>query len=705
MDGITVAQRRRKRLDGLITLGVSDTVAFIQELTDTLQGATSSRECLERNKTALYQWVHKTSNVKLRKKDVMVLHYRVASMLDMLSPQDTARLASAIVHLDRRLALLYSPLVDQYCDMLEQGLEGAEDDTEMLVSTALMLTSIEIMIRVQSQQDKSIQGSGSRYRVKPQGRESCEMPQIEQGYAAGNNLFDPADSSQAPHQCMYDDNIADDEAYIFKQALRCGQLIASRLARYLEEVETVDLELMILLAQVLGNISIPVATVSETVFRKIDVNAVNETQLCEFIYACALAMDIHKVDIEDVMDECMAKLSKRSIHNDLALDTSGIAKAFHAFYLTGKLDAELMGTLANHILSNKVTFENNADFYRIAIPLAIIGQLSSQDICQWVLTQLASNVEELSKDRSHFLFLLTSIANNIRVVWKPRSKLPLHAVALETDIYEKAEMFLRQQDGEKNYFPSTRAAVLHLIETANSFIKTSSSDEFVQILLLNCVRNFKPDSRVRFELLNECKRRVNEITCGGIPQVLQTLFTLFSPNAPELIEALTIYLDRVLAEITTYNSASTKQIDGSRLFSLTFMQDINLLGNVLSVFDRCNLNRGDLAAQVIEMLERSSFQQLETAENQTLIDVLHYLAFSLDQHDAIDVIAILLQRRLQQGTEFSAGQLAAIAECFIAAPMALNPLRHKGLTEVIRQKATESKGEVKALKKILSKVG
>ncbi|CDR94370.1 hypothetical protein, conserved [Babesia bigemina] len=321
-----------------------------------------------------------------------------------------------------------------------------------------------------------------------------------------------------------------------------------------------------------------------------------------------------------------------------------------------------------------------------------------------MLNQLAFNAEEYTKDTSHFLFLLTTIANSIRVAWKRRTKLPLKAVALETDIYEKAETDLRHQEGEKHYFPSPRSAVLFLIDRANALIKRSSSDEFVQIMLLNCVKSFKPDSRVKFELLNECKRRVNEISCGGIPQVLQTLFTLFSPNAPELVEALVLYLDRVLAEITLHNDPGVLQIEGSRLFEISFLQDVNILGNVLSIFDRCNLNRGDLATQVAEMMERSNFQQLDGASVQALIDLLHYIAFSVDRHEAIDVMAILLQQKLEGGAQVSSGQLAAIAECFVAAPMTLNPLRHQGLIQAIKQKANSSSGDAKALQAILKRI-
>ncbi|KAK1936389.1 hypothetical protein X943_003152 [Babesia divergens] len=310
----------------------------------------------------------------------------------------------------------------------------------------------------------------------------------------------------------------------------------------------------------------------------------------------------------------------------------------------------------------------------------------------------------MHKLTTHFLFLLTSIANNVKVVWKKRGTLPLRAVALETDIYEKAETFLRQQEGEKTYFSSPRAAMLFLIERANENIKTSSADEFVQLLLLNCARNFKPDSRIKFELLNECKRRVREIPCSGIPQVLQTLFTLFSPNAPELVEAFALYLDRITTEITIYNRGRAIPAEGYTSPVLTFLEDVNLLGNILATLDRCNLNRADLAVQVVEMFERHNYKQLEKANFQGLIDVLHYLAFSLDQHDAIDVVAIVIQQRLEEGVDASAGQLAAISECFIAAPLALNPLRHQALIHAIRHRANESKGNKKVLEDILDKL-
>lgn len=78
--------------------------------------------------------------------------------------------------------------------------------------------------------------------------------------------------------------------------------------------------------------------------------------------------------------------------------------------------------------------------------------------------------------------------------------------------------------------------------------------------------------------------------------------------------------------------------------------------------------------------------QLENSNFQGLIDVLHYLAFSLDQHDAIDVVAIVIQQRLEEGVDASVGQLAAISECFIAAPLALNPLRHQALIHAIRHR-------------------
>ncbi|GFE54107.1 G-type lectin S-receptor-like serine threonine kinase At4g27290 isoform X1, putative [Babesia ovis] len=692
----TAESRQHIRLEKLITLGVKDSVDLIQQLAQPT-GTSCSKECLRSNLKTLSQWISTKPNPKWKPKDIRILKYRITSILDLLSLQDTAKVAAALAHIDTRLDPLYKPIVEHYCKhvLIQDAIMGNPED--MMVSTGIMMTSIEMFARIQSQKQTHDTLTKLPDSIKTTNTNTSLLGVGQLSPAVGETNRSEVD------WCHY------------------IKLLGNILKQSLTDLDT---DILLLLADVMGNISVPLPGVCESVFMRVDLAKLDRTALSNFINVSALAMNIHKVDLNTILEECITHITSDlrctnmkldtsgqydcklndSEHSDCKLDTSSVAKIFHALYLSGKLDNKLVEVLANHIVTTKAVFSNNADFYRTAIPLAITGQLGSQNICQWVLHYLASNADELSKDRSHFLFLLTTVANSVEITWKTREKLPLHAVALETDIYEKAEMFLRQQDGDKNYFPSTRAAVIYLIDRANSYIKSSAHDEFVQILLLNCVKKFKPDSRIKFELLNECKKRVNEISCGAIPQVLQTLFTLFSPNAPELIDVMVLYLERVLAELTIYNSDGTKQIEGTRLFTLTFMQDINLLGNMLAIFDRCNLNRGDLATQVVKMLERSNYRQIESADQQTLIDVLHYLAFSLDHHDAIDVIAIVILQKIKDGAEFSAGQLAAIAECFIAAPMALNPLKHPGLLKAIRERANDAKGEVKALKKILEKL-
>ncbi|KAK1443479.1 hypothetical protein BgAZ_203550 [Babesia gibsoni] len=690
-----VVKRAYKPLDTLLTLGVRGTVDYIKGLACPSNESASDRECLETNVCGLAEGKSPQGTIKIRNKDAKILKDRIGSIIDFLSFSDATKLMFAISQLEQLQAYTAKEIAEhviKLCETLSLNDEGGN----CAISLALALTSLEHIARKQAEiRIKGVTNSTTRPQLAKNFNEKLE----------DHSLYADSDVRIPLHADSYNHEISVLESQIMPQDhMHYGKILVSKIAECVEASTNIDVNTLILLVQAMANTSIPAAEESETIIRRVPVDDLNHLQLCTYIHESAVVMNMQKIAIGDIIEKCMAKLGRYAATDIVQFTEACISQAFHAFYLTGNMDTNLMFTLANHMASNRVSFKKSKDFYRIGIPLSITGQLSSEPICLWLLNQLAANVSEFSKETSHFIFLLTSIANNVKMVWKRSNKLSLQSVSLETDIYEKAETYLRQQEGERAYFSSPRAAMLFLIEKANSMISSSSGDDFLQILLLNCAKNFKADSRIKFELLKECKKRVKEIPCRGVPQVLQTLFVLFSPNAPELVEVLTLYMDRIITEIECYNDEAVKQLEGTSMLSLSFLEDINIMGNVLAILDRCNLNRGDLAMKVIEMLERTKYKQLESATFQALVDLLHYLSFSLDKHDAIDIIAILIQQRLKSGTEASDGQLAATAECFIAAPLALNKHRHKGLIEEMQKRAKESKSASNALNDILNRL-
>ncbi|CDR94369.1 hypothetical protein, conserved [Babesia bigemina] len=296
--GIPTTKAARRQLHELLDLGVTDTVAFIKEIAAPLTEAMDNRECLARNAAALAHTKSPCTPNKLRSKDVRVLKYRIRSLIHLLSPQDTAMLACALAHLDSRLGIMARPLIKHYIRALEEDTAHSINPGDTVVSLALMLTSLEMFVRTHSQQLKQVADGGHSERENDAERAANDDTSGDVVTEAGNYACNvPVRESigePLPGEAEVPLTVHDKFHY--------GAIMTTMLADCLKADEVNDVELMLLLAQCMGNISVPAALPSELVVQKVDLRDLDDNQLCKFTHACASIMTLHHVNLDGVIE-------------------------------------------------------------------------------------------------------------------------------------------------------------------------------------------------------------------------------------------------------------------------------------------------------------------------------------------------------------------------------------------------------------------
>eukprot|EP00371_Babesia_bovis_P002200 XP_001610847.1 hypothetical protein [Babesia bovis T2Bo] len=92
-----------------------------------------------------------------------------------------------------------------------------------------------------------------------------------------------------------------DLSSMFKWLQTCAIQLSSTLERYLQMIGTRDNTYLLPIAQLMGTITLQLPTMCEYVFSNVNLDVMDGTELHDFIHACALSMNIHQVDLSNVI--------------------------------------------------------------------------------------------------------------------------------------------------------------------------------------------------------------------------------------------------------------------------------------------------------------------------------------------------------------------------------------------------------------------
>ncbi|KAK2196774.1 hypothetical protein BdWA1_002023 [Babesia duncani] len=645
-----------KSLEALVVANVEQTVDFILSCTE--QNDPSLEGCIKSNLKSLN--LNQKDSIKLNKHHVNVIVARIESLIDIFNPTQLSQLTWALLNSDKRFHGTTILLIHKYCESIPQVTQLNSES--LLMTNTLVLSNILYAKLVKDPPLISYQ---------------------ENKKVISKNL------NQLENKALKDDM----DTLKTKLVQSCNDCL-----KYLHTSGGAN-NLMLQLLQTfslkgsLGEQLIP------GLLERVKIDEMDTSQLVDFVHSCGLSKYNYGIECDAM---CLATFDMIATKSNF--DTCNIPKLFHSFYLSGYFTHPIFFKLVKHVIDNEIEFTNSTDFYRVAFPLAISQVIIEDAVGKWLLLEFAKRADEYAKLKSPFLFILTRLSGSLLLSKRVKSTSDLHldGIDFENDIYEKAEMYLRQADGIRTtYFPSDRAALLFLFEKALSFCSDCNNDEFIQLLQAHCTRAIRHSTRTKLVLLKECRKRVNEINCGGISQVMQSLLWLFGQNNPDVINVAEMYMHRILAELTLYNNKEIT-METESIYSVSFLNDIGQLAFILWALDRCNLNSPQVAKEVGSLIS-NNYNMLTSADTSHIVDIMHYMAFSLKEHEALDVLAMALHAQLKQKAKMHAKDLVVILEAFVACPINLNYARHRELVQEIQKLASNARGDEKS-KSTLDKI-
>ncbi|EKX73950.1 hypothetical protein BEWA_039880 [Theileria equi strain WA] len=566
------------------------------------------------------------NKVKLRTKLVKILTHRILSVKDHFSPSQLSRLIFAICNSDMKFA----PLLDELCQTYLQHCENRKFDAlnslneservsflacseyaqrnSKLGSTALVIDESIIRHLLVLSSISLYRKNTTAITVHHKGSDSCtENPPTKEPTAKPN----PLNST--------DDLLRRAEARLLSFV---EEQINSNLSR-----ETILLSLQTMIIYDGSNEGIV-----KKLLQIVNVDDFTISELCTLMHSCTLLSKISDNRIHTTIESALERITKM-VREGARLPTSELSQMFHFFYLSGRLEHELMDELCNIAVKEHVKFDNNTEFYRTTFPLAVSNKLRLPDVGKWILHEMASNSNRYILDISQFLFMLTSVGSAIKL---EKNTKPLD---FEDDIYEKALMYLKGSF----YFPSNKSALKHLFEKALEVLPKCTGDQFVQFTQAFTHPIVKRDTRLKLQLLKECRDRVNTINPGGILHVVEFILWLYGKNT-DAITAVNLYKEKALSDITAYNVGGL--VAETTIYMDSFLTDVSILSNLVYLFNWCDLNSPDLALEVATLISANDCKMIYNATLGQLSQIFHYLACSMPKHEVYDVLAIMILDRL-----------------------------------------------------------
>ncbi|UKJ88229.1 hypothetical protein MACJ_000673 [Theileria orientalis] len=624
--------------DSILNLNLDDSIDFIHVfLTNTEY---CPKNCLVHNLNSLSS--DSIDCIRLKPKDSSSINHRILSFDDLLNFTHLSKLISAITNSDRRLWILVPHLTKLFLEK-EYHSSELESTKNYLYSQFVVLTSLLVFKRNSLNLSVTLIGnSGSRIKLADKSFSLENFPELE--YKVLKNI----------------------------------ELILSRDELCLNNEEC------LLFLKTLSLVTNANDNVVKSLTSHIEVNNISLGQMCSFLHTLSLLPVSETLSFVDLSKTTLERITE-SVKSGVELAKSSIPEICHYFYLTGDLEHEMLDIMFDDIVHRRIEFECARDFYRVTFPLAISGRTSSPELSKWILNQLATRCDTYINDVSKFLFVLMSVASSIKIDYsKPKLDENLKTMDIETDIYEKALMYLNEST-RGPYFPSERSALLYLFDKAMELLEKCNDHQFVQLTQALTHKLVKMNTSMKLKLLNECKKRVNTLSVGGIPHILQFVVWMYGNKNPDLVATLTMYMERILSDIATYNIGDHSLLQMSTLHINSFLTDIKSLANVLYIMDWSNIHSADLAREVYSLVSKENYKMVSGAELRDLSHIVHYIALSNTELKNLDPLYIIIRETLRKDEEVQARDLIMIIESMI---INAQHTRHKQLLKEIEEKAT-----------------
>ncbi|CAD2096575.1 conserved Plasmodium protein, unknown function [Plasmodium vinckei] len=367
--------------------------------------------------------------------------------------------------------------------------------------------------------------------------------------------------------------------------------------------------------------------------------------------------------INDIENKIIDRLTKINLDN---ISEKSIGSIFHFYYLINKKiltnrDHLLFSNLVNVLIKNKIDFQKPRSFLMSSYTLIIHKYFTNINISSYFLLQCAKLIKILKTETymSNLLFVLMGFSQNQLIFYKNRSNNNKKNLNMSADnVNDKyPEVYIDKKDNklcnfkienkfkdmtemceykinvleDKSFEPvSCRSAILSIFNEITSLEYKLNNEQMRMYLLLFSSFDIKLSSEIKQKILSLIINDSQSLVYLA-HTVIQTAVKIFGISSSYMKTICLSLLEKMDFEIVKFYKATKNgeniQDDGKRQQDCNYLYDLNILSEILFVFDQIDITKNDFIVNIINLMFSNNFLIFKYKKNSfsSYVYFLHYI--------------------------------------------------------------------------------
>ncbi|SCL99672.1 conserved Plasmodium protein, unknown function [Plasmodium chabaudi adami] len=367
--------------------------------------------------------------------------------------------------------------------------------------------------------------------------------------------------------------------------------------------------------------------------------------------------------INDIENRIIYRLTKINLDD---ISEKSIGSIFHFYYLINKKiltdrDHLLFSNLVNVLIKNKIDFQKPRSFLMSSYTLIIHKYFTNINISSYFLLQCAKLIKLLKTETymSNLLFVLMGFSQNQLIFYKNKSNNKktnldmsgdnvndnypevyidkkynkLCNFKIENKFKDMTEMCEYKINilEDKSFEPvSCRSAILSIFNEITNLEYKLNNDQMRMYLLLFSSFDIKLSSEIKQKILsliiNDSKSLIHLAHT-----VIQTAVKIFGISSSYMKTICLSLLEQMDFEIVKLYKATKRdeaiQDDGKKQQCCNYLYDLNILSEILFVFDQIDITKNDFIINIINLMFSNNFLIFKYKKNSfsSYVYFLHYI--------------------------------------------------------------------------------
>ncbi|SOV13114.1 conserved Plasmodium protein, unknown function [Plasmodium sp. DRC-Itaito] len=380
----------------------------------------------------------------------------------------------------------------------------------------------------------------------------------------------------------------------------------------------------------------------------------------------------HMNIIKNLENKIIEKLLCSNIQD---IDSKSISSIFHYYYLSQNVllnlkDQQLFNKLLNILINNNVNFMTPRHFLMCSYTLILHKYFTNIDIASYFLFQCAKLIKLLKKQIyiDNLFFILIGFSQNHLIFYNNKKNHMKGTTSIYIDnnnnnkfcnykieknkyidILQKSQYELNLLTNQNNVTPSSsRAAILYILNEITNLDYELNTKQMILFLQLFSSFNIKFSTDIKQKLFSLIINNTHNLI-KYIHLILPGAIKIYGITSNYIKTICLNFLEKMDNEINRiynlllngefnmiYNFIQTNNIINDNV-EYTFIFDINILSDILYIFDQIDVNKKDFIDKLTNLLYFNNYYILTYKKNSfnSFVYLLHYISSSYDNEKKI----------------------------------------------------------------------